>query len=209
MPDVSVEYNTRSIYHLLRRTFGQCVTIAEVIDFDVFDVVAIIHVHLPIYMRGAIVCSSISSWRRGSSSGRFERCLDRRNIDMLDAFLGLDLSVDSCSGSSYRQVSKVLQRKLQEHQPAAAAGSAPAFFALAAVGLSGFRSMGLLLRLDSDFLAGGERDRLSNRDALFGSGSFWSKRDRFAVRLSVSSISVECIGFHVCAENKCGANMAI
>jgi len=32
--------------------------------------------------------------------------------------------------------------------------------------------MGLLLRLDSDFLAVGDRERLSNLEARFGSGSF-------------------------------------
>jgi hypothetical protein len=64
--------------------------------------------------------------------------------------------------------------------------------------------MGLLLRRDSDFLAGGERDRLSNLDALFGSGSFWSKRDLFAVRLSVSSIVVKCRRYHIRVEDKFG-----
>lgn len=46
---------------------------------------------------------------------------------------------------------------------------------------------GLALRRDSVF-AGGDRERRSNREARFGSGSVWSKRERFAVRLSVSSM---------------------
>lgn len=58
------------------------------------------------------------------------------------------------------------------------------------LGLSEALSRGLLLRLGSDFRAGGERERRSNLDALFGSGSVWSKRERFAVRRSVSSMLV-------------------
>lgn len=72
--------------------------------------------------------------------------------------------------------------------PAAAAGSTVLDFGVSVLGLSEVLPRGLLLRLGSDFLAGGERERRSNLDALFGSGSVWSKRERFAVRRSVSSI---------------------
>jgi hypothetical protein len=61
MLDLSVEYNTRSIYHLLSISFGQCITIAQVIYYDVFDVIAIGHVHLTVYMCSAVFCPSISS----------------------------------------------------------------------------------------------------------------------------------------------------
>jgi hypothetical protein len=67
--------------------------------------------------------------------------------------------------------------------PAAAAASNPPFFAESVAGLSEARGSGLLLRLvsGSGFEAGGERERLGLR-------SVWSKRERFAVRRSVSSI---------------------
>lgn len=60
--DISVKCNIRSIYHLLCRTFSQCVAISQVIDFDVTDVVAISNVHLTID-RACAVASSWSSWR--------------------------------------------------------------------------------------------------------------------------------------------------
>lgn len=106
---------------------------------------------------------------------------------MLDTLLGLDLGVDSCSGSSCGCVS--VATKLESvSSPAAAAGSIPAGLEDSLAGLSEALPTGLLLRRGSDFLAGGERERRSNLDCLFGSGSVWSKRDRFAVRRSVSSI---------------------
>ena len=74
--------------------------------------------------------------------------------------------------------------------PAAAAGSSPDFAASVA-GLSEPLARGLLLRLDSDLAAGGDRERLSNLEGR--PGSFWSKRERFAVRRSVSSIVNICI----------------
>ncbi len=57
----------------------------------------------------------------------------------------------------------------------------------AGAGLPEFRPSGLLLRRGS-LTAGGDRERLSNLDVRFGSGSFWSKRERLTARLSVSSI---------------------
>jgi len=84
------------------------------------------------------------------------------------------------------------------YKPALAAASSP-FFLGSATGLPEPLGMGLLLRLDSDFLAGGERERRSNLEVRFGSGSFWSNRERFAERRSVSSIM--CVDFPlVCCE---------
>lgn len=40
-------------------------------------------------------------------------------------------------------------------------------------------SSGLRLLRDSGCLEEGDRERLSNREAFRGSGSVWSKRDRF------------------------------
>ena len=101
MPDVSVEYNTRSIYHLLRRAFGQCITVAEIVDLNVLDIIPVVHVHLTVYMCSAIVCSSISDGWWGRSRGGLDRTLDWRDIDMLNALLGLNLRVDSRSSGSY------------------------------------------------------------------------------------------------------------
>jgi hypothetical protein len=79
-----------------------------------------------------------------------------------------------------------------ENKPAAAAASGLIFLIPSPEGLSVefARSIGLLLRLEESGLReGGDLDRLSNREErAFGSGSVWSKRERFADLLSVSSI---------------------
>lgn len=71
--------------------------------------------------------------------------------------------------------------------PAAATGSIGDL--TSGVELSRGLERGLRARpAESSLRAGGERDRLSNRDARFGSGSVWSKRERL-MRLSESSIA--------------------
>lgn len=73
--------------------------------------------------------------------------------------------------------------------PAAAAGSETGFFT-SLFSLVEERSLGsgLLLRLESDgFDAGGDLDLRSKRDGR-GAGSVWSNLERFAARLSESSI---------------------
>lgn len=77
--------------------------------------------------------------------------------------------------------------------PAAAAGSWRSGVSLGGDDAgAGSRSLdsGLLSRAEPSLLAraGGDRERRSNLEALRGSGSFWSKRERLAVRRSVSSI---------------------
>ena len=69
--------------------------------------------------------------------------------------------------------------------PAAAAGSEGLFTASAGL----LDAIGLLLRCESLCLVEGERERRSNLEARFGSGSVWSKRDRFVERRSSSAIS--------------------
>lgn len=44
----------RSIYHLLSRPLGQEVSVAEVVDFDVLDVVSVGNVHLAIDRVGRV-----------------------------------------------------------------------------------------------------------------------------------------------------------
>ena len=52
--------------------------------------------------------------------------------------------------------------------------------------------IGLRLRAGkSVFFVFGERERRSNLEALFGSGSVWSNLDRFELRLSSSAILIE------------------
>lgn len=152
---------------------------------------------------------------------------------MLDALARLELGVDLGGGSGcrqrrwsahtkhiliferlascrvcYRAVATVLAFPAL---PAAAAGSTGD---LAAGESSASRSLdnGLLSRAESSLRAGGDRERRSNLEAFRGSGSFWSKRDRFAVRRSVSSMSsdlwfdgVGCTGF-CCREKVDGRN---
>jgi hypothetical protein len=68
---------------------------------------------------------------------------------------------------------------------AAAAASVGDFF------VSGIASFvtGLRSLPDSERRDGGERERRSNREVLLGSGSVWSKRERFTVRRSDSSMA--------------------
>jgi hypothetical protein len=108
---------------------------------------------------------------------------------MLNTFLGLNLGVNLRSGGSYELVRAMRARSRgQANIPTAAAGSRAPDFGVSTLGLPEPLASGLLLRRGSDLLAGGERERRSNLDALFGSGSVWSKRERFAVRRSVSSM---------------------
>lgn len=109
---------------------------------------------------------------------------------MLDALLCLDGGIDFGGSGSCGNVSLVRDSGIFsiENLPAAAAASAGSLFAASGGALSEVLGSGLLLRRLSCLTAGGERERLSNLEARFGSGSFWSKRERFEARLSVSSI---------------------
>jgi hypothetical protein len=89
----------------LRRALGQQVSILEVVDFDVLDVVAVGNIHL-----------AIESGRRvrvvgrclGPGRGRSQGGLDGRDVDMLNTLSSLELGVDPgrgrrCSSSSIRR----------------------------------------------------------------------------------------------------------
>lgn len=52
MPESISGYN-KSIYHLLCGSFGQCVAIPKVINFNVLDIVAIGNVHVAIDIASA------------------------------------------------------------------------------------------------------------------------------------------------------------
>lgn len=86
-----------SIYHFLCGPFGQEVSVAQVVDFDVLDVVAIRNVHVAVdLVRGS--CRARVAARRGLGA-------DWRDVDMLDALARLKLSIDLGRGGSYGCVS--------------------------------------------------------------------------------------------------------
>ena len=63
-------------------------------------------------------------------------------------------------------------------------------------------AIGLLLRRESLCLVVGERERRSNLEVRFGSGSVWSKRDRFVERRS-SSAMLLWVYWVECFQEKC------
>lgn len=106
---------------------------------------------------------------------------------MLDALLGLELGIDLGGSGSYFIISpRSRNSQIWGHSPAAAAGSATGFLADSTAGLPDPLPIGLLLRLGSVLMAGGERDLRSKREGRLG--SVWSNRERFAARRSVSSM---------------------
>lgn len=48
----SISGHDKIIYHLLCRAFGQCISISEVIDLDIFDVITICNVHITVDIAG-------------------------------------------------------------------------------------------------------------------------------------------------------------
>jgi hypothetical protein len=97
---------------------------------------------------------------------------------MLDALSGLELGIDLGCGSGWKGSALTLTpTKIEKneggdrHSPAAAAGSNEAERLSVEAGPRRSLPKGLLLRLVSLCRDEGERDRLSNREALRGSGS--------------------------------------
>lgn len=95
-----------SIYHFLCGPLGQEVSVAQVVDFDVFDVVAIRDVHVAVDLV------------RGSWGARVAPCggfgADGGDVDMLDAFARLELGVDLGRCGSYDCVSALARRHTLE-----------------------------------------------------------------------------------------------
>lgn len=120
-------------------------------------------------------------------------------VDMLNALLCLQLSIDLRGGGGCsRKDQQVLAmqnlfvaRNLAPDLPAAAAGSTAVFAGASPAGLRGSRLSGLRVRVDSDCLAEGDRERRSNRERR-GSGSVWSKRERLTRRSSSVMARVVC-----------------
>lgn len=69
------------IYHFLSRPFGQEVSVPKIVDFDIFDIVAVGNVHLAV--------DSTGSGRAAGVAGTRRRRPHRGNIDMLDALASL------------------------------------------------------------------------------------------------------------------------
>ena len=116
---------------------------------------------------------------------------DWGNVDMLYALLCLYLSIDPsrCSCCRVCQYS-FHERKRSLYLPAAAAGSRGVLLP-SDPGLNGVLwPKGLRLRLTSADLLEGDLDRRSNRELRLGSGSVWSKRERFALLFSSSAITI-------------------
>lgn len=117
--------------------------------------------------------------------GKISHGSNWRHVNILNPFSRLKFCVDlCCSGGWGREVSPGEQEVRCWYSPAAAAGSIDADRFSLASGLRGSLPNGLLLRFESVCREEGERDRLSNLDDLRGSGSVWSKRERFTLRSS-------------------------
>lgn len=69
----------------------------QVVHFDILDVVAIDNIHLPIDSATFLGFAQGRNGRRARAGGRH----DRRNVNMLDALLRLELGVYSGGGGSY------------------------------------------------------------------------------------------------------------
>lgn len=114
---------------------------------------------------------------------------DRRDFNMLNALLGLYLSIytSCCCRCKERIRIRLRTSRKSSSIPAAAAGSLDGFLS-PDPGLNGvFTAMGLRLRLASGCLVAGDLERLSNRDR-FTSGSVWSNLERFELLGSVSAM---------------------
>lgn len=117
---------------------------------------------------------------------------------MLDSLFGLQLSIDLGRCSSCITKSQHLQHAARDKDkgqiaiPAATAGSPEDCLFASAAGLRGSPLRGLRVRAAPDCREDGDRERRSNRDARFGSGSFWSKRERFARGSSSAMVYIQC-----------------
>lgn len=82
---------------MLVRAVRQKIPVVQVVDLDILDVVAIDDIHLPV--DGAALLGLAQG--RGRGRARTLGGLDRRDVDMLDAPLGLELGVYPRGGGSY------------------------------------------------------------------------------------------------------------
>lgn len=77
-----------SIYHFLRRAFCQCVSISQIVHFDVSDIVTVLDIHVAVDgAHSAGLLRRARGWRRGRRRFGAQGRSDRRDIDVLNAFL--------------------------------------------------------------------------------------------------------------------------
>lgn len=135
------------IYHFLCRAFGQGVAIPKIVDLDVTNVITVLSVDLIVKRgragRGGLGGTRALGLSRLKSAGVYVRLLvwlaeskakgrtgsihraDRGHIDVVDALLGLDLSIDLCS-SSCRGSSGVLESRSSRASRVTSDGTATA-----------------------------------------------------------------------------------
>src|SRR3569833_14172 len=81
------ELSHEPIYHFLRGPLGQEVAVAEVVDFDILDIIAVRDVHLPV--AGAARGGRAARLRRGRRRGSH-----RGDVDLLNPLPRLNLGID-------------------------------------------------------------------------------------------------------------------
>ncbi len=89
------------IYHLLSLRLGQHVAVAQVVDLDILDVIAVGHVHFPMNSRSVVAASR---WpRREDVFGWLGRAwlFDGRDLHRLDSPARLELRIDFRGGGGY------------------------------------------------------------------------------------------------------------
>lgn len=95
----------RCIYRLLCCAIGHEIPVAQIIDLDVLDVIAIGHVHLAVESRSRPRATVRGRWGRRVLLGR-ARGQDRWDVDMLNALARLELGIDPCRGGRCMRVRK-------------------------------------------------------------------------------------------------------
>lgn len=90
----NISSKARSIYHLLCRSFGQRISIPEIVDFDVFDIVAIGHVYVAVNLANTGTARGLWSSCIRCSSFWSGRGLNGWHINMLYTTPSFYLSID-------------------------------------------------------------------------------------------------------------------
>ena len=71
-------------YHLLSRSFCQCVAIAQIVDLDVFDVVSIGNINLSTNIAVIVTCGGCGRLRGRRRSGGLDGLLSTRTTEGCD-----------------------------------------------------------------------------------------------------------------------------
>ena len=182
-----------NIYHLLSRAFCQGVAIAQIVDLDILDVVTIGNVDVAVESRRLFVGGRGRGLRGRYGRRRLQNYYETEQSEILRELTDWTGGTSTCwmplracksafilaaaAASDHSAMHPNLLR-VRTNIPAAAAGSRGVPRLSLVVGLLLSLPSGLRLRRDSWCREEGDLERLSNRDALRGSGSVWSNRDR-------------------------------